>query len=141
MLTPPNRFSGPQVMSYDHARWGKNPDFGIWTIKNRDAGHVSTILCERPAVLRRLLTLLFPRHSCVMGLLLPSVLEETDTNLIFNLISSPFFALRLASLRRAYQPQDTSQSGEFELRQGPRRPCPYFLRPKMICSRTVNCSA
>ncbi|KAF4831923.1 hypothetical protein CGCTS75_v005023 [Colletotrichum tropicale] len=35
----PNRFSGPQVMSYDHARWGKNPDFGIWTIKNRDAGH------------------------------------------------------------------------------------------------------
>ncbi|KAF4912659.1 hypothetical protein CGCF415_v003689 [Colletotrichum fructicola] len=36
----PNRFSGPQVMSYDHARWGKNPDFGIWTIKNRDAGHL-----------------------------------------------------------------------------------------------------
>ncbi|KAI8299082.1 hypothetical protein K4K61_010944 [Colletotrichum sp. SAR11_59] len=35
----PNRFSGPQVMSYDHARWGKKPDFGIWTIKNRDAGH------------------------------------------------------------------------------------------------------
>ncbi|KAJ0349270.1 hypothetical protein KNSL1_004921 [Colletotrichum chrysophilum] len=27
-------------MAYDHARWGKNPDFGIWTIKNRDAGHL-----------------------------------------------------------------------------------------------------
>ncbi|KAK1839323.1 hypothetical protein CCHR01_18058 [Colletotrichum chrysophilum] len=35
-----DQFSGPQVMAYDHARWGKNPDFGIWTIKNRDAGHL-----------------------------------------------------------------------------------------------------
>ncbi|KAE9579936.1 hypothetical protein CGMCC3_g4134 [Colletotrichum fructicola] len=41
----PNRFSGPQVMSYDHARWGKNPDFGIWTIKNRDAGHDGKLFC------------------------------------------------------------------------------------------------
>ncbi|KAK2729527.1 hypothetical protein CKAH01_02501 [Colletotrichum kahawae] len=41
----PNRFSGPQVMSYDHERWGEKPDFGIWTIKNRDAGHDGKLFC------------------------------------------------------------------------------------------------